>query len=145
MNRKFENLFKSFAFEREFRPALHIEWEDVTDYASQLLSGIFDREIHAESARSDYYYWSLVIYKSPITKEELEKLNDLVEADDYDREIQLYDDFPVTEICQGLSCKLISKLSPFDVFTSFADDEGIWLVGDMTDATGLKNVAENTL
>jgi len=142
MSNQMQDLFLSLAFEEQFRPALHVEWEDINCYASELLSGIFGRDIHVEARRSDYYYWSLDVSQTPITEDEMVRLNDLVQADDYDREIQSYDGFPVTDIDKGLSCKLLSKLTPFHSSTSFADDEGVWLIGNMTDADILKNKAE---
>jgi len=143
MNNQIQDLFSSLAFEEHFRPALHVEWKDIDCYASELLAGIFGRYIHVEARRSDYYYWSLDLSETPITEDEMERLNDLIQADDYDREIQSYDGFPVTEIVQGLSCKLLSKLTPFHAATSFADDEGVWLIGNMIDEAILKKEAEN--
>jgi hypothetical protein len=106
-----------------------MEWEDLDNHASKLLSSLMERKIIACIRRSDYYFWSLNIADTPISEEELELLFSIADADDLDRESYGYEDFPIMELCQGLSRKLITKTLPFVASTSFADDEGIWFVG----------------
>lgn len=139
----FEFLFDALALESKFCPAVHIKWVNIINSASGLLSGVLYRDIRAEVERSDYYNWSINVSASPVTEEEVGKLNEIFGADEYDREIQENDDYPAKEICQGLATKIISKLVPFPVTKSFADDDGVWLVGEATDAVTLKENTKN--
>ena len=47
--------------------ATHIEWEDLSDVFSELLSELLCREITAEAEREEYYYWNVNLSGSPIS------------------------------------------------------------------------------
>lgn len=126
---EFKKLFESQRWESPSRPALHIEWGELDEHASNLLSTLLKRKICAAIRRDDYYYWNLDISDTPVSEEEMELLFLIADADDEDRESSTFDEYPITELCQDLSRKLISKTLPFFAWTSFADDEGIWFVG----------------
>ena len=141
MNNKYQDLFQSLSYQNQFRPSIYLEHTSIDDYATELLSGILGRTICAEGKREEFYYWSIKFYNDPITEDELEKLYDIIEASEYDREIQSqtneYNE-NITELCQRISNKLFSKIMPFNVSVSHSDDDGIWLFGDEIDADILK-------
>ena len=141
----YQDLFKSFTFQHDVRPAVYLDYISVDNYASELLSGILGRDIYAGSERSEFYDWSIAICCGSIAEAELEILFGIIEADEHDREIQSYeteDDGSVTSLWQRISNKLFSKIMPFEVETSLADEDGIWFFGSLTDIAILKNNAE---
>lgn len=135
---KFKELFESRRWESSFRPALHMEWDELGEHASELLSALLGRPIYVEVIRGDYYYWHLDITNTPVSEEEMELLFLAADADDRDQEIDDFDKYPITELSQELSRKLISRTLPFLAWTSFADDEGIWFVGSEISAENEK-------
>ena len=141
MNNKYQDLFQSLFYQNQFRPSIYLEHTSIDDYASELLSGILGRDIYAEGKREEFYYWSIKIYNEPITKDELEKLYNILGASEYEKEVQRqtneYNE-NITELCQRISNKLFSKIMPFNVSVSHSDDDGIWLFGDEIDADILK-------
>ena len=106
--------------------AFYMECENLSALFTELLSDLFDRKIKAESGREDYYYWSISIYKTPITKEELELVFDLAGADELDHEQNNFGEYPIMELCQGLCSKLMDKLLPYTSDYTLADDDGVW-------------------
>jgi hypothetical protein len=122
----------------EVRPALHIEWEELENDITKLLSIILKREIDADIERSDFYYWNIDLSNSPISENELDTIFALVNANDYERAINFDNGFPVYEFCCGLSRKLVTLLLPFTASKSFADDEGVWFLGDITEKEGIQ-------
>ena len=143
MSNKYQDLFQSLSFKHKFRPAVHLDYIRIDDYVSELLSGIFDKDIHSESERCDFYDWSIKIHSGHITADELEILYGAIGANEYDRKAQsdiTEDDEPIIELCQMVSHKLFSKIMPFEVSASFADDDGVWFLDGMTDAAILKNI-----
>ena len=146
MDNKYKDLFQSLSFQKQFRPAIHIGHISIDDYASELLSGIFERDIYAEGKRSDFYDWNIKISNDFITEIELEKLYDIVGASEHDRKCQsdIDEDDDVSELCQRISNRLFSKIMPFEVEVSFSDEEGIWLLGGLTDNSILESMQINT-
>jgi len=148
MDNKYKELFQSLSFQNEFRPAVHIHYLSIDDYASELLSCVLERDIRAEGKREEFYYWSIEIRNGSITGDELEKLYDIIGANEHDKTFHSYEieeDGYITELCQVISQKLFSKIMPFEISVSFADDEGIWMLGGMTDATIFKNIQKGTI
>jgi len=145
MNNKYQELFQSLSYQNQFRPSINLGYTSIDEYASELLSGIFERDIGAESVRSDFYDWSIKIKNGSITETELELLYEIINANEYDRKSQsFYDDENdgcITELCQIVSHKLFSKILPFEVEISFADDEdNIWFLGGMIDKNVLNPI-----
>ena len=144
MNNNYQDLFQSLSFQHDFRPAVYLQYISIDDYASELLSGILGRDIQAEGKRSEFYDWSIVLCGDSIAETELDTLYGIIGADEHDREIQSYeteDDGSVTELWQRISTKLFSKIMPFEVEMSLADDDGVWLFGGLTGTDILKNNA----
>ena len=148
MDNKYQELFQSLSFQKEFRPAVHLHYTQIDDYASKLLSGILSRDIYSESKRSDFYDWSIKFYDDSVTETELEILYNVLGANEYDREMQSYEAEGVdsiNELCQRISNRLFSKIMPFEVAMSIADDDGVWFLGGMTEIAVLKNNTEQTV
>lgn len=148
MEQKYKDLFTSLSFQTNFRPAVHLEHIKINDYASGLLSGILERDICAEGERSDFYDWSITI-TGGVTKDELEKLYDVIGADEHDRYTQECeagenDDDSAAELIQRVSNKLFTQIMPFKIAVSFADEDGVWFFGDFTDSSIL-NLAETDI
>ena len=146
MDKKYKDLFDSLNTEKQCHPAVHMDHEDIDDNASELLSGIFGRNIYAEGKRSDFYDWGIKIFNEPISEAELEILYEITGATDYDKEIQSYetedeDGGSITELCQRIAQKLFSKIMPFEIAVSHSDEEGIWLFGELTDSYVIRNDA----
>ena len=146
MDKKYKDLFDSLSTEKQFRPAVHMFHEDIDDNAAELLSGILGRNIYAEGKRSDFYDWGINIFNEPMTASELEILYEIIGATDYDKKIQSdetenEDDGSITELCQRVAQRLFSKIMPFEVAISHADEEGIWLFGELTNEFLIKNEA----
>ena len=112
---------------------IHIEWENLSDIFSELLSGFLHRKITAKSYREEYYYWLIRLFAAPLTQAELETLFDLSGADQLDRDENDYGEYPVVELCQSLCAKLMGKLLPFEPRCTIADDEGVWFISSVTD------------
>ena len=141
----YTSLFQSLSFQKQFQPAIHLGDILIDDYASALLSGIFGRKIYAEGKRTEFYYWSIKIRNEPISESELEKLYDIIGANEYDKTSQsneIGNESYITELCQEISQKLFSKILPFEISVSFADDEGIWLIGNLIETDISKDNAE---
>ena len=80
MDNKYKDLFDSLSTEKQFRPAVHMAYEDIDDNATELLSGIFSRNIYAEGKRSDFYDWSIKVVDDSFTETELGKLYNIIGA-----------------------------------------------------------------
>lgn len=113
------------------RLSVHIEWNELQKTASQKLSDLLGRDIIAESRRDEYYYWGFYILRTPLSKEEIEKLFAIMDADDYDRDSNDFGEYPITEINQGLAEKIMADELPFTPNHSHADDEGVWFFGPL--------------
>ena len=131
---KYQETFNSLMLDNEYRPALHIEWSELSSHASKLLTGVLGREIYAEADREEFYYWRLLLGRDPISEDELNILLEAADADIGDCESYDPDSFPATELYQDFSRKLISKILPFTATDSIADEKGVWFLGDKTTA-----------
>ena len=119
------------------KTAIHIDWENLEDTFSQLLSDLLGRDIRAESERQEYYYWKIGFRgESILTEDELNTLFDAVNLDLDEREKMRgepgYDyDYPgyeVGELPEELCCQLMNELLPFTLSVTRADDEGVWFI-----------------
>lgn len=127
-----ELVFPSLKVSDTPHPALHIEWRDLSDIFSELLSGLLNRKIIAESAREEYYYWLVHLFDTPLTQQELLSIFETADADELDHEQNDFGEYPITELCENLCIKLINKLLPYEINFSSADNEGVWLIGSST-------------
>ena len=113
------------------RQAIHLDWYDVGNYVSELLTKLLKRKVIVEAERSEFYYWDLVIQNNkPISEKEMNSIYELIEADDLDKESNEYEDEPIMGLCQSVSRKLMSILLPFKAVYDHADDDGIWFFGE---------------
>jgi len=111
------------------RMSVHLEKHRLQDTACRYLSDLAGREITAYYDRRDYYHWGFNIADTPLSKEEIEKLFLTAGADDFDRDSNDFGDYPIMEINQGLAEKMLAGELPFTMFSSHADDEGVWFFG----------------
>lgn len=123
----FEQVFYKLKVTDTPRQAIHIEWDDLSDTLSELLTGLLHRRIKAEALREEYYYWDTHL-ATPITDKELELLFMAGGANEFDRDENDYGMYPTVELSQGLCSKLINKLLPFKSDCNRADDEGVWFM-----------------
>ena len=124
-----EQVFAKLKLYEPVYQAIHIEWEELSNIFSELLTGLLGREIKAQSDREEYYYWSIRLLGVPLNQEELETLFELAGADQLDRELNDCGDYPIMELCQSLCARLMSKLLPYEADFTHADDEGVWFIG----------------
>jgi len=125
---------------------IHIEWEDLSDVFSELLSELLCREITAEAEREEYYYWNVNLSGTPISRQELEILFKLVSADEFDREQNDFGEYPIMELCEELCNKLMRRLLPCKIISVRADDEGVWFIGEeIADRSELKPLMQEQI
>lgn len=125
-----ETAFDRNRVDNKPQKAVFIEWYNLAYLFTDLLTDLLGRQIKADSAREEYYWWKVSL-EEPITPAELESLFELAQANDYDREENAYTDgFPIMELCQGVCNKLMSKLLSFSLVSTRADDDGVWFIGD---------------
>ena len=113
------------------KTAVHIDWENLNDTFSQLLSDLLGRRVDAEAEREEYYYWLVRLYPdSHICQSELETLLTSADASELDREDNdIWDGGKVEYLSEGLCNRLMNKLLPFRVDCTRADAEGVWFIG----------------
>lgn len=105
-------------------------WEDLNNLCSALLTGYFKRPVSVWAVGDTYNDgWSLKLGDTPLSKEEQTALMDVLHADDDDREANDFGEYPIWEICQGLSFRLVAATLPFPVEESHAADDGVWFTG----------------
>ena len=131
---RMREIFEKHSFGKDeaswFRTAIHIDWENLNDTFSQLLSDLLGRDIVAESDREEYYYWRILFFNSNmVSKEELETLFEAADADDFDRDQNDIGEYPVSELCQSLCDRFMNKLLPFNISHTKADEDGVWFIG----------------
>lgn len=105
-------------------------WEELSNLCSAILTGYFKRPVFVAAAgeeRSDG--WSLKLGDAPLSKEELTALMDVLHADDYDRDANDFGEYPIQELSQSLSRRLVAETLPFTVEASHAADDGVWFTG----------------
>jgi hypothetical protein len=123
-----ESIFASLKIENTSQQSLFIEWGELSDIFSVLLSGLLNRKIETRAEREEYY-WLIDLYDTPLTWEELGILFTAANADEWDRDQNDFGDYPITELCQGLCNKLMKKLLPYGIDATTADDGGVRFIG----------------
>jgi len=113
------------------RPSLHLEWNNLRELAENRLKELLGRDIIARNDRWENYHWGFNISDTPLTKDDMEKLFDVLGADDFDRDSNDFGEYPIMEINQGLAEKLLAGDLPFKMHSSLADEEGAWFFGPM--------------
>lgn len=125
-----ETAFDRYSVNDKPQQVIYVKWYSLDSLFTNLLTDLLGRSIKANTAREDYYWWKVTL-EEPITPVELERLFELIQASKYERDENAYTDgFPIMELCQGLSNKLMNKLLPFTLVSTRADDDGVWFIGD---------------
>lgn len=105
-------------------------WEGLSNLCSALLTGYFKRPMFVEAVEEEHSDgWSLKLGDTPLSKEELTSLMDVLHADDYDRDANEFGEYPIQELSQSLGRRLVAATLPFTVEASHAADDGVWFTG----------------
>lgn len=105
-------------------------WEGLSNLCSALLTGYFKRPVFVEAVGEEHSDgWSLKLGDTPLSKEELTALMDVLHADDYDRDANDFGEYPIWELSQTLGLRLVAATLPFTVEASHAADDGVWFTG----------------
>lgn len=126
----YDFVFENHKITEKPQPSLYLEWDELADLFTDLLTGLLGRNIEAGSKREEFYYWNISL-ETPLTQEELEVVFESAAADELDLEQNMYEEgCPIYELTQGICSKLISKLLPFNLIACRADDEGVRFIGE---------------
>ncbi len=128
-----ERVFAHYKITTPPQHALHMDWILLSETISALLTGLLERNVEASSEREEYYYWGIHLHKTPLTRDEIEIIFRLSEADELDREQNDYGEYPIIELCQSLCEKLMGKLLLFAPSVTLADDAGVWFISSDSD------------
>ena len=110
------------------KTAMYLEQKDLDLIFKGILTTLLKRDVGAESKREEHYYWGIDI-NGKILKEEIEVIFNFADASDYDRDANDYGEYPIQELCEGLCNKIVSKILPFSIEISRADEHGVWFIG----------------
>jgi hypothetical protein len=109
---------------------MYVEWKDLDRIFKGILTALLKRDVEADSKREEFYYWGIDL-TTPISKDEIEIIYTAADACDYDREANEFGEYPIQELCEGLCNKLMSKILPFTLDMTRADDGGVWFIGEL--------------
>lgn len=105
-------------------------WTQLSEMCSTLLTTFFGRPILAQAVgETNCDSWNLKLPETPLSREDLETIFTALQADDYERDVNDFGEYPVWELSQSLGQKLISPMLPFAVEASHAADDGVWFTG----------------
>ena len=110
--------------------AVFLTWEQIQEICSEYVSRVVGRKIKiwASSDEPHLREWGLYLgTESALSKSEREKLFDAVKADDYDRDVNDFDEYPIRELSSGLGLKIIDQSLRISTEKSYPDDDGVWL------------------
>lgn len=105
-------------------------WDGLSDLCSTLLTGFFKRLVSVGAygdERGDG--WSLKLDDKPLSADELTALMNALNADDCDRDINDFGEYPIWELSHSLGQKLVARTLPFVVEATHASDDGVWFTG----------------
>lgn len=105
-------------------------WAQLSEMCSTLLTTFFGRSTPAQAVgETNCGSWSLKLLETALSREDLEVIFTALQADDYERDINDFGEYPVWELSQSLGQKLVSPMLPFVVEESHAADDGVWFTG----------------
>lgn len=105
-------------------------WAQLSDMCSTLLTTFFARPTLAQAVgETNCDSWNLKLLETPLSRENLETIFTALQADDYERDVNDFGEYPVWELSQSLGQKLMSPMLPFTVEASHATDDGVWFTG----------------
>jgi hypothetical protein len=136
-------VFQKRAINQTPVPAVFLRWYELDSIMDDLLSALIDREAFLECEREAHYNWGLR-FEEPLAKAEFEIVLKAAEGDENDREQNDFDEYPIMEITEGLSNKLINKILPIDLDIAQANEDGVWFIGEQYPFSPVTGVAERT-
>lgn len=111
-------------------------WLLVDRLCSALLSGILHRPIYAVADDGDLpNSWELFLDDSPLSKEELHTLLNLLQADDREWDANDDGEYPVWGLSQSISEKLLTRAVQYPTNGIHFAEKGIWLTYDAPQPT----------
>ena len=116
--------------EMKRQQAVFLTWEQIQEICSGYVSQVIGREmkIWTNSDEPHLREWGLYLEtKSALSKSEGEKLLDAAKADDYDRDVNNFGEYPIRELSSGLGLKMIDQSLGLSTEKSYPDDDGVWL------------------
>lgn len=126
-----ERIFKKLHYSASAHKALYWSWKELGYKMDSLLSALLCREVKVEALREEFYYWEIRL-NTPLLWEEVKLLLDIIEAElPLREETLLYEDDEDTtsigKLPQKLCELLLSRILPFTLGNTLADENGIWL------------------
>lgn len=107
-----------------------LTWAQLSELCSDLLTAFFGRTTPIQAAgETNGDSWNLKFLETPLSREELESIFTELQADDFERDVNDFGEYPVWELSQSLGQKLVSPMLPFVVEASHAADDGVWFTG----------------
>lgn len=109
--------------------AQHLDWEDVTDSLSDILTGILGREVTVSISFYDNGHWAANLSETPLSKEEAGELCRAAHAlGSYSVDQFLDDSEPVEALHATVAEFFIEQAMPFSGEFVTTDDKGIWFL-----------------
>lgn len=110
--------------------AQHMDWEDVADSLSDILTGILGREVAAAISFYNNGHWAANLSETPLSAEEADELLRAANALGADGQDQfICKDEPLEELHATFAQFLLAQALPFSGETVAVDDAGIWFLG----------------
>ena len=114
--------------------AIKLSWAQVSDCISEEVSKILGRRVVCDSRWNDYCYWATMIAGKRIPIEELYKILDSLDANDYQRADSLPESVELThtvgEIGMDASELLLERHFGSKWETTHIEEDFLWLLGE---------------
>ena len=114
--------------------AVKLSWDKVSECISEEVSKILGRRIVCDSRWNDYCYWATMIAGKRIPIEELYKILDALDANDYQRADSMPESVELThtvgEIGMDASELLLERHFGYKWETTHIDEDNLWLLGE---------------
>ena len=114
--------------------AIKLSWAQVSDCISEEVSKILGRRVVCDSRWNDYCYWATMIAGKRIPIEELYKIFDSLDANDYQRADSLPESVELThtvgEIGMDASELLLERHFGYKWETTHIEEDFLWLLGE---------------
>ena len=114
--------------------AIKLSWAQVSDCISEEVSKILGRRVVCDSRWNDYCYWATMIAGKRIPIEELYKILDSLNANDYQRADSMPESVELThtvgEIGMDASELLLERHLGYKWETTHIEEDNLWLLGE---------------
>lgn len=114
--------------------AIKLSWAQVSDCISEEVSKILGRRVVCDSRWNDYCYWATMIAGKRIPIEELYKILDSLNANDYQRADSMPESVELThtvgEIGMDASELLLERHFDYKWETTHIEEDNLWLLGE---------------